>query len=835
MLASLFLSQVMLIELHRSEDLFTILEAALAVAPIIDDPYEQPAQEDGCAAMPITNLWATGIPKLQRLLATEPTKKAWEEEVERLTDKTFKTKQTEEWAMQVILECLELLQAYQAHSSMLRSALIIVGIGCSQTVRRDLVASSVEAVIDVTNHEDPEHIVGLPKCLGYVARKHLDTALGALRRLAKGLEKRGFFASCDKTKKELTEGSRSIAALGFGYACKNMESAALPSRLDTVVFLVLLAIAREGHTEGNRMAVFEGCFLIGAAVAQYDNYLFKCRDEFLLLLLRVMQPSAKGTSADWLRFSAFATLQSLVGCTPQPPLGDLITRALIDCVVRAVRSTVDVSTDRDVDTINLLSEVLRHHQYLNAMPVLERLVPLAVLEKGDARCLAVKLILATLDGCRVQLAACTARSPEWVGAFVSVGNIIGRLVPRIIDSCRDLRVEAVKGVIAGVLIAHASTETMAQMGDNGQEALLALGQRAFVFNGDRTLGAEKEVISIFKTLCTILVEQLQRREHVTSLSRALLFTGMLDAQGYAAVGACVTMHGLIRGHGKVLGATDVREVLDGLIEALKNDSLSDQVRSGALTSVRNLTLHHVVSCFDSLIYTPVPHSTAVMSCFEAIANDISLCELLIQHILDTVLNSPMTDAASAHGNSLAASSKVLSAVCGAGWIAQTERGSSICRGHRASLYMAIVLFLTACRSVNDDSATVLCGTALKYVIINTVEDVTIVRFDRYEWNNFVVEESYLTAIGEAVCYWCRDGLGDSIDIDRGKIADAERRFAMEPSSPSPLAYELARFMLPYCGHVSVAHRKAAVCVCGELISFVLRDEELIRALIMALL
>ncbi|RNF18834.1 putative HEAT repeat-containing protein 7A [Trypanosoma cruzi] len=127
------------------------------------------------------------------------------------------------------------------------------------------------------------------------------------------------------------------------------------------------------------------------------------------------------------------------------------------------------------------------------------------------------------------------------------------------------------------------------------------------------------------------------------------------------------------------------------------------------------------------------------------------------------------------------------------------------------------------------------GTALKHVTCGTVDDVTVVRFDRYGWKNFFEKQKYLLAIAEAVRYWCREGLGDSNEMDRGKAADADGRFPMEPAEPTQLTHELAKFMLPYCSHVSPTHRKAAACVCSELIAYALGDEELVRSLVTALL
>ncbi|KAH9600961.1 hypothetical protein LSM04_003988 [Trypanosoma melophagium] len=127
MIAVVFLSQSMLIGFHRAEDLFTVLEASLSIAPLLDDPFSQPlGEKDECSVMPIAELWSTSIPHLQKFFATEPTRENWEAEVERLLDKTLKVKQSEEWAMQFVSESLKLLQAYQGNSHMMRSGLIFL-------------------------------------------------------------------------------------------------------------------------------------------------------------------------------------------------------------------------------------------------------------------------------------------------------------------------------------------------------------------------------------------------------------------------------------------------------------------------------------------------------------------------------------------------------------------------------------------------------------------------------------------------------------------------------------------------------------------------------------
>ncbi|KAH9600889.1 hypothetical protein LSM04_001584 [Trypanosoma melophagium] len=422
---------------------------------------------------------------------------------------------------------------------------------------------------------------------------------------------------------------------------------------------------------------------------------------------------------------------------------------------------------------------------------------------------------------------------------VCVGSTLRRLVPRFVDDCPDVRVEASKGIVACILVDIISLELLKKDVEECTETILDLGKRAYVFKSDTTLSAEKEAISIIKNLCSTLVEELHQSENIISLIRTLLFVEVFDSQRYASVGACVVMHGLIHGHGEMLDTAAVREIFDGLIEALKVDSLAEEVRNGVLTSLCNLTRHHILPCFGALLRSPVPHSKAVINTVESIAYDLSVCEMLVKRILDTVLNSPITEASPASNNKQnnvrVASSKVLSSVCAAGWIAQTERGASVYRILRASLYMAIVLHITVCHSICDENAVMESGKALEHVTNSTVDDITMVRFDRYGWVNFLIRGNYLSAIGEAVCYWSRDELGDSNEMDRAKIADVKGRFASEPSVPSPLVYELARFMLFYCGHVSETYRKTAVCVCGELITFALRDEELIRALLMALL
>lgn len=167
----------------------------------------------------------------------------------------------------------------------------------------------------------------------------------------------------------------------------------------------------------------------------------------------------KSASAGSLRYRVFSALNALANRTSLPVMGDSVISALVDSVVATINSTVSVNTDEDAITVGFLNELLQHRHFSGTALLLEELGPLFTLEKGASRCLVLKLIITIRDGYRkkvMNIGSFDSTNQKCVS--VCVGNALGRLVPRFMDDCPDVRVEASRGIVACIVVDKISLE-----------------------------------------------------------------------------------------------------------------------------------------------------------------------------------------------------------------------------------------------------------------------------------------------------------------------------------------------------------------------------------------
>ena len=97
-LAAKFLVQAMQIEHYKLEDLNAILSSMVAVAPLLDDPYQFAHMEE--LPTPIASLWMGTVPELQKYLTQNGTPlepQDWEVAMCKFISKTMTARGTEEW------------------------------------------------------------------------------------------------------------------------------------------------------------------------------------------------------------------------------------------------------------------------------------------------------------------------------------------------------------------------------------------------------------------------------------------------------------------------------------------------------------------------------------------------------------------------------------------------------------------------------------------------------------------------------------------------------------------------------------------------------------------
>ena len=853
-LAAKFLVQAMQLSHYTAEELHSILEAMMTIAPLIDDPFAQHHAAE--ATTPVGNLWLGNVPELQELLmkGEAQSQDDWEELMSKLVSKTMTSKQSEAWVEEVTAACLQQLPAYHGIPTMFRSALLVIGIGISRCTKRDFVHSTVETIADVANHDNKDHEIGLAKGFGYIAGLHPDLSLEKLGSLAKGPEKKGFFASKDKTKKELVENSRAIAALGLCYSARRMQSAIVTSRIDASVVPNLISILAETKTVEVKLAVCEGCVLLEQPLKKQTSFVFKMRDSLIEALLRSVpiDPATKIPSTKPLAMQMAAVLRGVTALTngcAQPPLAASVTDKILTTVLQFItRGWTDLDADAERLTQVACSEALNaafmSNPKLELDAMLASLLAQSVSPRDVERLRALLLITKLVEKCSFRMEQLLVESQPVVSSNITVGTLIGRLVPRMMDSSADIRRIACDALLATLrVIAMLHADMVQEQGvdvDQIVAEVQGIKQRVASLARDGTQASEKEVGAITKLVCMQIVAALPDQKHFSSLLDTLLVAGITDPQDDAASCSCVVMHGMIRGLGGQLPEAAAKRCLENLVDAVSKVGTREQSLSGILVSIRNLAKHHSLLVYNGLLRYETPHTPAVIKAISAVCGDSALAEMFLNHCLDTVLNSQLVedipDPKDPKKLVRDMAMLPLAAACSIGWICQTAKGAEAASAQRGAVYCTLLLYLTAAHTQGSTAKATLVAQSLQHAVSSTAAEVTTDRMERYGfWPLLRDGAKFHIAVSEITKYFCREEHGDTNDSDRNAVVDPIDGLVLAPAEPTALAIELAQFILPYANKPQRSHRRTAVLLCAMLLRYSLGEKRLLQSLVTALL
>lgn len=863
-LAAKFLVQAMQVEHYSMEELHTILEAMSTIAPLLDDPFSQANEE---MQTPIASAWLAVIPELQKLLMSGDENLTaidnWEDAVSKLVTKTMTCKQSEQWVEDVTTAAVQQLPGYLGHPTMYRSALVVIGIGLGRSSKKDLVNNTTENMLDAANHEQSHHRAGLAKAFGYIGALHTDLVSERLTALSKGPEKRGFFASRDKNKKELVESSRSIAACGLCYAARRMQQTIFPSRLEAVILPALSTILNDCKLLDVRECVMEACTMLDAPLRKQTPavgassgssvFLFKGRDAFLDVILKsVPIPDGKALPASkqllQLTLSAMRAMHVLISCAPNPVIAPAVAEKICTFLVQFItKGCAAVEAELEERCRDAACALITSVFYNNPKVDVDVLVPTfmaqTVSTKEHERERAVCIVVRLLEACAQRTERMLAEGAV-VQHAVTIGPLLGRFVPRMMDTSRTVRLAAAEGVEALLrLIGSLLPEMVASYNIDVAacvHAIATLKERLANLARDKTQSSEKEVAAITKQLCIQIVSALPEPKQFSPLLDTLLAAGITDPQDDAASCSCVVLHGMIRGLGATIPEADARRHLDDLLEAVDKVKQREQSLQGILVSIRNVAKHHSLMAFNTLLRFGVPHTEAVVKAFQAIAADTTLSTMIIQHCLDLVLNSQLVeerpDPKDKKRMVRGLAPVPLAAVCAFGWICQVPKGVDAAIEHRADIYGAVILYITALHEQGELSRLAPVVVSLKHMIATTAYEVTVDRMERFGWHQWDDSKTFPRATRELIKYLCREELGDTTEeTDRGLAIDAVFGLPLPPSEPTALGVAMAQFILPYANKPIKSHRRAAVHCCTVLLQHSVGERKLLQSVATALL
>lgn len=848
-LAVKFLVQAMQLDLHGPAELHSILEAMVLISAVLDEPLAHQKDEEPPADM--YNLWAGMIPELQQQLMDGVNNEAWEEYICKLISKTMACKQSEQWAEDMTTAALNDLPAYLGNPALYRSSLIIIGIGLGRVSKRDFVNKTADAIIESANHDNSEHCQGLAKAFGYVSVQHPDTSIDKLGALSKGPEKKSLFGG-SKLKSPITENSRGIAASGLCYVAKRIQQNILQSRLDASIIPTLTTILAEAKSAEVREVALDSITILEVPLKKMGQYNFRGRDQLIETILSVVPVSLTSkapSSPGLLRHTvmAFKAVAALVRTTQTPPIADEVQSKVIQFILQFVqRAWVDISSETEKDAVLQATTLVQNQLQHNAkMPLDTALAPFMGLSTStkEAERFRATLIMAHVVKCAVERVQSRLANNEEAHCTATVGTILGRFLPRFMDTTPAIRTSAAEGVsntfdLAALLHPEMITENGCDLQAIKAE-VNSLRDRVAVLVKDGTASADKEVASVTKSLCAQVVTIMTDQLRFTPLLETLLEAGLTDPQDDAASCSCVVMHGMIRGLGNRLPEAEAKKNLEALVAAIPKVGHRDQSLNGILVSIRNLAKHHNLLCFNRLLKYPTPHSDAIIKAFHSISSDTSLSNVVLQHCLDTVLNSQLIEDVPDPKNSSKLVKDLaqapLSAACALGWICQTAKGADAAGQMRGAVFCTLSLYLAAAQDFGNLDKVALVATALKHTFDGTAAEITIDRIERVGWPIFKDPSRFLVGITEATKVLCREEFADSNEADRAVTKNAKGGFDLPSSEPTGLAIEIAQFILPYMNKPIKSHRRASIACCTALLRHCVDEKRLLQSVVTALL
>lgn len=880
---------------NAKSTLSTILQCMQAIAPILDEPFLFQNMEE--IPTPVAELWLAACPELDALLAgasetisastsASRAPPEWEDRVCKIASKTMTVRVEAEWAESFATASISFINAYRAHPTLFRANLICAGIALGRCPRKDFVSQSIETIIDSADHNHPEHRTGVTKSLSFVAgnKDFVDLILEKYSVLAKGAEKKkGFFSfgsSNKSAKKELTETSRAIAGAGVCWAVRRVPQAVLNSRLDASVVPLILSVIAESPELTIRTEVMQAIPLLEQPLKKLaPQFIFKSRESVIDALLKnashcmtqldlLAEGKIKGSPSPFseLVFAALEGVLALITCAVQPTLSTECVQKIVAFVVDhftaskafvpTCRLMPDVATSSPKltsCTLAALTAVMNNNNdILEGNCLLEGLQPLTQSADPNRRMRTVTIYNGILKAAvsRVQSAVIEGGQAD-LKINVDVSKALSWLLPRFVDENPEIRKLSGDGLVSCLkLYSVTASETIVSNSVDVEAAmaeLKALRARTVTvdYSAPNQAATERELSSIIKALCGIVVAIIPTPETFTPVVDVLLNNGLLDPQIPAANCCGVVLHGMVRGLGGRWTEIQAKGYLEIMVEMIARLSTTDRelILNGLLVSVRNLTKHHSALCFSVLLKNEAPHPPHVIKAMQSAANDGTLSKNFAKYCLDAILNAQLVEDRpdpKNKGKFIRGLNPIpLSAACCLGWIGQVQKGAETLSLMRTDVFSTLTLYLAAVHDHGVAPSVQLVVEAFKNFVDTTSTEPTLERMTRYTWAPLLDANLYLRGVAELIKYIVQEELlGEENSADKdGEIAlpNAWEGLQLPATQPTNFVVEIAQFVLPYANKTQVGHRRAAINVAGALLRHSLTESDLLNALVTTLL
>ncbi|KAG9472874.1 hypothetical protein GDO78_016069 [Eleutherodactylus coqui] len=628
----------------------------------------------------------------------------WEERLLKFLVGSLQAVSDDVWICQLSQEMRKQLNNY--NNSALEKNFLYKCIGSSlgACANRELVRKELQELLTSARYQDETDREGLAVAFGICSTHHLDDSLDKLSEFLKSdimKKNTGIFNLFKDRADGDLEKIKSALILCYGYVAVYAPIELVLPRIESDilrnVFLYfhtkVLGIKVEPKDLTLKLCLIRSISMIGLAIcssSQAGFFHFSRKSELILQLVEFLKLEPVDSLKSALRHRALTACSYLVKL--EPPLSDADKAEMINTALSCVFPLPPISTGNVgelhketlyADTMEALKDLLRGLLFWNITPqgleeMFRILDPWIRSRKEHERERALEMSSSLLKFYLHKL------NVNCVVSFHNLGILIGRLSPRCSDSLASIRQHTLDCIYYLLYIQMRYEGFAPDHKDDQVEKLQTL--RDGLLNPDSSV--------LFHT-CFDIAMIIGRRLPPEQLTSLLFntFTGLSDPDINCSRAATVMINSLLKDRGTILLAK-VPDIILRVQEQLE-ETPEEHVRKAAVQTVYILATQHVKVVVSSLLSSPLPYDSEMVTLWQALSSDPPLTSQVLNILLEKMTGDvPYKECktsllSSASGR--VATLQPLAATCALREVLSQPKSSPAVQEFYAQLFVALLL------------------------------------------------------------------------------------------------------------------------------------------------
>ena len=797
-----------------------------------------------------------------------------------------------------------------------RVALSMFGLVLSRANLKTFVTDSLNLLAEVTDHTNEAQRNGCAKSMGSISATHTDVVLDKVGKIAKPPKQSsgGFFSKKVEVgpDRDFGELSRATALLAYGHVSRKSPFALFTSRFETHVVPTFLEVVGLAKNPIVKLASMTCQQMLGSSLRKGGGFTFTSKTNVMMAVMgQMLTEPIHSTMIDKTSYQLLVTgYAALIPTTYiDPQCDESVLKALEQSLSAGIcKEWVDeellnqpvqkqlgllgcaiLESSKDIIT-SLISQGNHFSTFLNSVVACQRerscrayivllkhfgkqcdhrgitLVPCTKgpVELGGGSQPQLPIVVTSTAAKPTKKEATAAKKkdskageeppPEDDVKELSIGSIIGRLVPRLADTVSKTRSDALEGLSFCVKL-HMMTSGQDK---NSKKALEVIKSLSGKLNWDED---SSQVVVVMKDVTTALSALLAQSKEFPNLVEMLVVRGLVDPVEEASVAVCAILKGLFTNLGGIpkegepsLTDSECKLFLHKMIAALsiisQMENREDTYR-GTLLAIRALAKMRPSLLFNELLVYPVPHEKNITAVIQTISSDTGLSRLITNHCLDVLLNAQLFEDYKSGSVNMSLCAPVIASAWSLGEIFQTAKGAEVAKILQAPLLCSLLLLLAATHEAPKVQVTEeqknrgfgaptvpspeLVTTALEiFTQVTYQKDLVTDRFVEDYWKLFhdTVTYPYATA---TLLVAILHAIHPNGNLDTAILLGQEPVTVLPPTTSCPLVNEIFDFIVAYVQKVYDSHRRCAMCVMGQLLYHCQEDQQLLQGIINSML